>query len=107
MKTRVSILLAGVFLVSVLLLASGCAQKVNNPADVQAINKCLDDYVKAMNAADFNAAVAMMSDNMVYADLNVPALAGKEAIRKMHQVLFEQFSFEFAAPVVDVRIAGG
>ncbi len=59
-----------------------------------------------MNAMDANAAVAMMSDNMVYADLNVPALAGKEAIRKMHQDLFAQFSIEFAAPVVDVRVAG-
>ena len=107
MKTRVSILLAGIFLVSVLLLASGCAQKVNNPADVQAINKCVDEYVKAMNAMDANAAVAMMSDNMAYADINLPAVAGKESIKKMHQDFFERFSFEFAAPVVDVRVAGG
>jgi len=88
MKTRVSILLAALFLVSVVLLISGCAQKANNPADVQAINKSVDDYVKAMNAADANSAVAMMSDNMVYADLNVPALAGKETIKKMHQEFF-------------------
>ncbi len=39
MKIKVSVLLAGFFFVSLMFLASGCAQKVNNPADVQAINR--------------------------------------------------------------------
>jgi len=106
MKTKISVLLAGAFLVSLLALVTGCGQKVNSPADVQAINKCVDDYVKAMNAKDADAAVAMMSDDMVYAYNNVPALTAKEAIRKMHQGLFEQGGPEFSAPVVDVRVSG-
>jgi uncharacterized protein (TIGR02246 family) len=106
MKTKVSVLLAGFLFVLLMFLTTGCAQKVNNPADVQAIKTSVDDYVKAMNAMDANAAVAMMGDNMVYADLNLPAVAGKEAIRKMHQDLFALFGMEFTAPVVEVRVAG-
>jgi len=99
--------LAGVFFVSLMFLASGCAQKVNDPADVQAIKTTIGDYEKAMNTRDADAAVAMMSDNVAYADINLPALAGKEAVRKMHQGFFDQFSsVEFSAPVVDARVTG-
>ncbi len=47
-----------VILCVLLLLVSACAQKVNAPADVQAIKKSLDDYAKAVNAGDVDGAVA-------------------------------------------------
>jgi ketosteroid isomerase-like protein len=107
MKAKTSILLAGVFLVSLLSLVSGCVPKANDPAAVQAIQKGADDYVKAMNARDTDAAVAMMSDNMVYADINVPAMTGKAAVKKLHQYFFEPLSaVEFTMPVADVRVTG-
>jgi len=107
MKARMSVLLAGVFLLSLLSLVSGCVPKANDPAAVQAIQKCVDDYVKAMNAMDTDAAVAMMSDNMVYADINVPAMSGKEAVKKLHHYFFEPLSaVEFTMPVADVRVTG-
>jgi ketosteroid isomerase-like protein len=75
---------------------------------VQAITKIVDDYVKAAGARDADAAVAMMSDNMVYSDINMPAMAGKEAVRKMHQDFLEPLKvFAFSMPITDVRVTGG
>jgi len=39
-----------VILSVLLLLSTACAQKVNDPADVQAIKKSMDDLTKAVNA---------------------------------------------------------
>jgi uncharacterized protein (TIGR02246 family) len=89
-----------------LLLVSGCAQKVNDPADVQAIKTFVDDYVKAVNAADAGAIAAMMTDKSVFADPNVPVGVGKEAIRSLNQGYFDQLKAEQTAPVEDVRVVG-
>jgi len=107
MKAKMSILLAGVFLVALLSAVTGCAPKVNDPAAVQAIQKCVDDYAKAMNAMDAIAAVVMMSENIVYADINIPALTGKEAVKKFHQdFLGPLSSIELSMPIADVRVSG-
>jgi uncharacterized protein (TIGR02246 family) len=107
MKSKVSVLLAGVLVVLLLSLLSACAPKVNDPAAVQAITKVADDYAKAFIARDADAAVAQMSESMVYSDINVPALAGKEAVRKMHQDFFAGLkTVEFTVPVADVRVTG-
>ena len=47
MKTTYAVILC-----VLLLLVSACAQKVNDPADVQAVKKSVDDYAKAVNAGD-------------------------------------------------------
>jgi uncharacterized protein (TIGR02246 family) len=95
-----------VILCALLLLVSGCAQKVNDPADVQAIKTFVDDYVKAVNAADAGAIAAMMTDKSVFADPNVPVAVGKEAIRSLNQGYFDQLKAEQTAPVEDVRVVG-
>ena len=89
-----------------LLLVSACAPKVNDPADVQAIKKSLDDYAKAVNAGDTNAAVALWTDKAVYADSHLPVATGKEAIRSLHEAWNSQFKNEFSCPVEDVRVVG-
>ena len=101
MKTIYAVLLC-----VLLLLFSACAQKVNDPADVQAIKTFVDDYVKAVNAADAGAIAAMMTDKSVFADPNVPVAVGKEAIRSLNQGYFDQLKAEQTAPVEDVRVAG-
>ena len=104
MKTVYAILL-----VSLLLLVSGCAQKINDPADVQAIKATVEDFGKAINAKDANAAVAMMTDHTSYADANLPVVVGKDAVQKMLQSMFEQFgqfNVEFSVPTVDVQVSG-
>ena len=97
-----------VMLVSLLLLVSGCA-KVNDPADVQAIKASVEAFTKAINAKDVNAVVAVMADHANYADANVPAVAGKEAILKLLQGMFAQsaqFNWELNLPVSDVQVNG-
>ena len=101
MKTTYAIVLC-----ILLLLVCACAQKVNDPADVQAIKTFVDDYVKAVNAADAGAIAAMMTDKSVFADPNVPVAVGKEAIRSLNQGYFDQLKAEQTAPVEDVRVAG-
>ena len=95
-----------VVLISVALPVFGCAQKVNDPADVQAIKKSMDDFVKAVNAGDAGAVAALTTDKTVYADLNVPVAVGAEAIRSLWQAAFDQSKYEFSVPVEDVRVTG-
>jgi uncharacterized protein (TIGR02246 family) len=90
----------------ILLLACACAQKINDPADVQAIEKSLDDYVKAVNAGDADGVAALMTDKTVYADLNLPVAVGAEAIRSQSQAFFDTYKAEFSAPVDEVRVTG-
>jgi uncharacterized protein (TIGR02246 family) len=101
MKTTFTIVLS-----VLLLLVSACTQKVNDPADVQAIKKTVDDYARAFNAGDADQAVALMTDKAIYADINVPVAVGKEAIRSLHQAFLSQFKADFSMTAEDVRVAG-
>lgn len=96
----------GVTLVLLAMLAFACAQKVNDPADVQAIKKSVDDYAKAVNAGDADGVVALMTDKAIYAIYNVPVAVGKEAIRSLEQAFFGLFKADFSASVEDVRVVG-
>lgn len=101
MKTTYAVILS-----VLLLLFSACAQKVNDPADVQAIKKSVDDYTKAINAGDAGAIADSATDKTIYAYPNLPATVGKEAIRSQHQTFFSQVKIDFSAPVEDVRVVG-
>jgi uncharacterized protein (TIGR02246 family) len=95
-----------VILCVLLFLFSACAQKVNDPADVQAIKKSIEDYGKAVNAGDADGVAALMTDKTVYADLNMPVAVGKEAIRSQTAAFNSLFKFDFSVPVEDVRVVG-
>ncbi|HYK90454.1 MAG TPA: DUF4440 domain-containing protein [Acidobacteriota bacterium] len=95
-----------VLLLSLIFMVSACAQKVDDPTDVQAIKKGLGDFEKAVNAKDANAVVAMMSDTMMYATPNQPTLSGKEAVRKASEQFFKEASTQFSNQVSEVRVCG-
>ncbi len=98
-----------VILSALLLLFSGCAQKVNDSADIQAIKTACQDFVKAYQARDVNALCSTMADNAIFAPGNVPPAVGKEAIQKMVKGIFDQlepFDIEFAAMADDVQVSG-
>jgi ketosteroid isomerase-like protein len=91
------------------LLVSGCSQKVDDPADVQAIKKCVQDFVNGYNAKDANAVCSIMADKVSFAIGNNPAVEGKEAVQNLlKEVLgqLEQFNMEFGATADDVRVSG-
>jgi ketosteroid isomerase-like protein len=89
-----------------LVFFSACSQKVNDPADVQAIKNNLDDYAKAVNAGDVEGILAGMTDKAFYAVQNVPAAVGKEANRSLYQTFFSRGKADFTLAVEDVRVAG-
>ena len=76
-----------VVLISVALLAVGCAQRVNDPADVQAIKNLYVEFDKADMANDtawFTSAYFL--DGAVRMPPNEAMLTGKEAISKQRQM---------------------
>ncbi len=89
-----------------LLLVSACVQKVNDPADVQAVKKIVDDYAKAVNAGDASAIVASTTDKTIFAYPNSSGFVGKEAIRSAHQAFTNVAKAECSVPVEEVRVAG-
>jgi uncharacterized protein (TIGR02246 family) len=101
MKTSCAVILC-----ALLLLVSACAQKINDPADVQAIKKSMDDYVRALNLGDAEAVAAIMTDKTVYADLNMPVAVGKDAIRSQTAAVLNQVKCDASLLVEDVHVAG-
>ncbi len=102
MKIRYAVILS-----VVLLLLSACAQKVNDPADVQAIKDTGLAWDKAYNAGNTEAiASAYYAADPVKLDPYQPAIAGKDAIRASLQKYFDQFSDEARSVVEDVRVSG-
>jgi len=91
------------------LLFPGCTRKAKDPADAQAIKNTMEEYIKAINSHDANAAVAMMTDKTFCAEPNSPAMTGRDAIRNRIQSILERFvsyDLEFKAPVSDVQVQG-
>jgi ketosteroid isomerase-like protein len=101
--------IAATMLVSLVLLVSGCSQKVNDPADVQAIKKSVQNFVIGYNSRHANTVGSIMADNVAFAMGNSPAVDGKEAVQKLLKGVFdqlEQFNMEFGATVDDVLVSG-
>jgi ketosteroid isomerase-like protein len=97
-----------VIIVLVLLLLSGCAQKVNDPADAQAIRNLNADYDKAASSQD----LAWLSSNFYTDDAvalppNQPMVKGKEAIASEDKSTFDQYSpTQLSGPVEEVLSSG-
>jgi uncharacterized protein (TIGR02246 family) len=89
-----------------LLLVSACGPKVNDPTDVSAVKQSVADFARAANAGDAGAIAALMTDNAVYADLNVPVAVGKEAIQSLNQAFYDRYQIDINIPVDDVRVSG-
>jgi uncharacterized protein (TIGR02246 family) len=89
------------------LLFSACAQKVNDPADVQTIKDTGSAWDKAWNAGNTEAlASGYYTADAVTMDPYQPAVAGKDAIRASLQKYFDQHAEEGRSVVEDVRVSG-
>jgi len=96
-----------VILCILLLLFSACAQKVNDPADVQAIKDTGSAWDKAWNAGNTEAlASGFYTADAIAMDPNQPAIVGKDAMRASLQKYFDQYAEEGRTLVEDVRVSG-
>ena len=90
-----------------LLLVSACAQKVNDPADVQAIKDTQPAFDKAWNAGNAEGvASGFYTADALRMGPNEPALVGQEAIRTSLQKYFDQYASEGRDVAEDVRVSG-
>jgi uncharacterized protein (TIGR02246 family) len=90
----------------VLLLFSACAQKVNDPADVQAIKDANAEWDKAWNTGDAEALASLYTADAIAMAPNQPAGVGRDAMRDANRKYFDQFSDENRSVVDDVRVFG-
>ena len=102
MKTTYAVVLC-----TLLLLVSACAQKVNDPADVQAIKDTVPAFDKAYNAGNAEAfASGFSTADAIKMNPNQPALVGKDAISASLQKFFDQYTSEDHNVAEDVRVSG-
>jgi len=89
------------------LLFSACAQKVNDPADVQAIKDTCPAFDKAWNAGNAQAVVTgSYTNDAMRMEPYQPALVGNDTIRASIQKYFDQFSEDGRSVAEDVRVSG-
>jgi ketosteroid isomerase-like protein len=89
------------------LLFSACAQKVNDPVDVQAIKGMDASFDKPFNAGDAQTLVSgYYTNDAVRMDPNQKALLGRDEIRASFQKYFDQYAAETRSVTADVRVSG-
>ena len=98
---------SGAALVILALLAFGCGQKVNAPADVQTIKDTQPSFDKAWNAGNADQVVSgFYTADAIRLEPYQPALVGQDAIRTALQKFFDQYASEGRNVAEDVRISG-
>jgi uncharacterized protein (TIGR02246 family) len=96
----------GIVLILLAMLAFACAQKVNDPADVQAIKDISAEWDKAWTAGNAETLASFYTADAIVMDPNKPASVGKDAMRASCEKYFDQFSDENSGVVEDVRVSG-
>lgn len=95
-----------VILCALLLLVSACAQKGDNPADVQAIKKLSTDWDNAYNAGNIDGLLACYTNDAMILRPNKAATVGAKAMRAAFQSYFDIYKGETHGPIEDVRVSG-
>lgn len=89
------------------ILLSGCAPKVDAPADVQAIKDANTAWDEAWTAGDADALASLYADNAVVMAPNRPArVPGKDALRASSKKYFAQFKDENRSVLKGARVSG-
>jgi uncharacterized protein (TIGR02246 family) len=101
MKTTYAVIVC-----AMLLLVSACAQKGDNPADVQAIKKLSADWDNAYNAGNIDGLLACYTNDVIRLQPNEAATVGKDVMRASFQSYFDAYKGETHGPIEDVRVSG-
>ena len=75
-------------------------------ADVAAVDQVRQQYSIAYNAGDVAALAALYTDDAVLLPPNEVTLTGKDAIRSMYEVTFNQFTGEHSTTSQEIEVAG-
>ena len=96
------------WVLAILVLVIGCAQKVNVEADQAAIRNADAEWSKVAGAKNVDEFVAVFTENASALPPNTPILTGREAIRKWMSELMANpgFSVSWQANTVEVSRAG-
>ena len=92
-----------------LLMFSACSQKINDSADIKAIQTSVQDFLKAFNAKDADALSSLMTDDVAFAVANYPEVVGKDVAQKLAGQIFAQYDqsdIELSATAADVQVRG-
>jgi uncharacterized protein (TIGR02246 family) len=102
MKTTFALMLS-----VLLLLFSACSQKVNDPADVQAIKTLLQEYSKAATSGDVAAIVAnYFTEDAISHAPNSPKVKGKDAIVSSWKTFFDIYTPTLRSVAEEVWVSG-
>jgi len=106
-KNSAATMVCGLALMILVLLAFGCAQKVNAPADIQAIKDTQPAFDKAWNAGNADQVVSgLYTADAIRMEPFQPVLVGRDAIRGSLQKFFEAYASEGRNVAEDVRVSG-
>lgn len=94
------------FILIALLLLGACQTKNNNPVDVSAIHRWIDNYEEAIRTADIEALLSGESDAVVYYPPNQPSFSGKENLRKWFIAYFNYYSPSELLLASDIKVRG-
>ncbi|MHC4755687.1 MAG: YybH family protein [Planctomycetota bacterium] len=84
-------------------MLSGCIKQANvrkdtimskQTEDITAIKQLAEDWRTGWLTGDYEALLALLSDEPVLIMSHEPAIIGKEAIRTLYQYVFENYNFE-------------
>ncbi len=102
-------------LISMVVALAACAPATQEPAaeeppcteaDMEAINKVLEQEVAAINAGDVEAFVALFTDDAVLMAPGEPAVIGTEAVRSWAQDFSDQFTVQYTVTSEEIVVAG-
>ncbi len=102
-------------LISMVVALAACAPATQEPAaeeppcteaDMEAINKVLEQEVAAINAGDVEAFAALFTDDAVLMAPGEPAVIGTEAVRSWAQDFSDQFTVQYTVTSEEIVVAG-
>ncbi len=97
---------AGISLAILVLVASGCAQRVDVEAEAAAIRQLTDvEWLAAAQAKDLERWMSFYTDDAVVLPPNAPMVTGKEAIRAVTSELISTPGFAASWQTTKVEVA--
>jgi len=90
----------------ILLLVVACQTRNNNPSDISAIHRWINNYESAIRTADIEALLSGESDVIVYFPPNQPAFSGKENLRKWFLDYFNYYEASELLLARDIKVKG-